>query len=55
MSVLVWLLGIPLSAVLAACWGAWRSRPTGPQDPSDSVAAYERFRAAMQPPVDRDS
>ena len=41
-------LGIPVIAVLfATAWAHWSARPRGPEDPTQSVAAYERFRAAM--------
>jgi hypothetical protein len=51
-------LGIPLLAVLlATAWAHWSARPRGPQDASESVAAYEKFRLAMgaapRPPAQR--
>jgi outer membrane lipoprotein-sorting protein len=45
--VLAWL-GIPVLATLAAIvWVMWTSRPRARQDVSDSVAGYERFKAAL--------
>ncbi|WP_329141395.1 hypothetical protein OG552_24155 [Streptomyces sp. NBC_01476] len=50
MGALVWLL-IPLAAaVLAAIWGHWAARRRVTGD-GDSLAGYERFRAAMEPPA----
>lgn len=59
MSNVAWL-GIPLLAVLlATAWAHWSTRPRGPQDPTVSVAAYERFRTAMgaapRPPAQRQA
>jgi len=50
---LLWLLPVPLATVGAIAWGAWSGRTRGPQDAADSVAAYEKFRAALAP-RDRD-
>lgn len=54
MSNLAWL-GIPVVAmILATIWVNWSARPRGPQDPRETVAAYERFRAAMSAAASRD-
>lgn len=54
MSILIWLVGIPGSALAAIAWGVWRSRPRRPADVDESLEAYERFREAIggeaQPP-----
>lgn len=42
--------------VLAYLYARWANRARGPQEPVDSVQAYERFRqvmAAPPPPVQR--
>lgn len=49
MSPLVWL-AIPLAALaLAVLWVAWASRSRPRADTHDTVAEYERFRAAFDP------
>jgi hypothetical protein len=48
MGVLVWWI-IPLIAgVLAALWAAWSARTPRPGGDRESLATYERFRAAME-------
>ena len=45
--VIAWL-GIPVLATLAAIvWVLWAARPRPRQDVIDSVASYERFKAAL--------
>jgi hypothetical protein len=45
--VIAWL-GIPVLATLAAIvWVLWAARPKPRQDVIDSVASYERFKAAL--------
>jgi hypothetical protein len=48
MSVLVWLTPPVAAVLLGSVWAWWRARPPKPQDAADSVAAYERFRSALQ-------
>jgi hypothetical protein len=53
MQALVWWL-VPLAAfLLALAWVSVRNRPRPPADPHESMAEHERFRQAMQSPVDR--
>jgi cytochrome c-type biogenesis protein CcmH/NrfF len=48
MWVLAWTLTGPVVAVvLAMVWMWWRTRPRRPADTAESVAEYERFRAAL--------
>lgn len=47
MSPLLWLIPPPVAVLLAVLWNAWTGRVRGPEEPRDSVAAYERFRAAL--------
>jgi cytochrome c-type biogenesis protein CcmH/NrfF len=48
---LVWLLPVPLATLAAIAWTAWSGRARGPEEPADSVQAYERFRQALSSPV----
>jgi len=48
MSVLAWLLPIPLAALAAIAWTAWTSRTRRPAETMDSVEEYQRFRAAFE-------
>jgi cytochrome c-type biogenesis protein CcmH/NrfF len=48
---LVWLLPVPLATLAAMAWAAWSGRTRGPEEPADSVQAYERFRQALATPV----
>lgn len=48
---LAWLLPIPVAALLAIAWTAWRGRSRGPVDPAESVRAHQRFVAALAAPV----
>jgi hypothetical protein len=51
MGVLAWL-GIPAGAtVLAIAWVQWSVRPRGPVETDESLAAHERFKAAMTRPA----
>lgn len=53
MSVLVWL-SPPVVAVIAATgWIWWRGRPPRPPSAADSMASYQRFRAALGDGEDR--
>ena len=48
MAILVWTLGLPTVATLfAIVWVHWAQRPRGPVETHESVAAYERFKAAF--------
>jgi hypothetical protein len=48
MAILVWTLGLPtVATVLAIVWVHWSQRPRGPVETHESVAAYERFKAAF--------
>lgn len=52
MSILAWTLGLPtVATVLAIGWVHWATRPRGPIEARESVAQYERFRAAMSRPA----
>jgi hypothetical protein len=47
-AILAWTLGLPTVATfLAIGWVHWSSRPRGPVAAHESVAAHERFKAAM--------
>ena len=47
MATIAWL-GIPLAAtLLAIAWVFWVSRPRPPADMHETLASYERFKAAM--------
>ena len=48
MSVLAWLIPIPLAALAAIAWTAWTSRTRRPVQTMDSVEEYQRFRAAFE-------
>jgi hypothetical protein len=48
MAILVWTLGLPtVATILAILWVHWAQRPRGPVETHESVAAYERFKAAI--------
>jgi len=48
MAILVWTLGLPtVATLLAIVWVHWSQRPRGPVETHESVAAYERFKAAF--------
>lgn len=48
MAILAWTLGLPTIATFAAiAWVHWASRPRGPVETHVSVAAHERFKAAL--------
>jgi cytochrome c-type biogenesis protein CcmH/NrfF len=51
---LLWLLPVPVATAGAIAWAAWSNRTRGPQDATEGVAAYERFRQALARPVERD-
>lgn len=50
MDVLLWLIPIPIAAAAAVAWGAWSSRTRRPDEAYDTVAAHDRFRAALSQP-----
>jgi hypothetical protein len=51
MGILVWTLGLPtVATLLAIVWVTWSSRPRGPVETHESVAAHERFKKAMATP-----
>ena len=48
MAILVWTLGpSTVATLLAIAWVHWSQRPRGPVETHESVAAYERFKAAF--------
>ena len=48
MSILVWTLGLPtVATAVAIVWVHVASRPRGPVETHESVAAHERFKAAF--------
>jgi len=48
MAILAWTLGLPtVATLLAIVWVHWSQRPRGPVETHESVAAYERFKAAF--------
>jgi hypothetical protein len=48
MAILAWTLGLPtVMTMLAIVWVHWATRPRGPVETHESVAAHERFKAAM--------
>ena len=48
MGILAWTLGLPTFATaMAIGWVHWATRPRGPVEAHESVAAHERFKAAM--------
>ena len=48
MAILVWTLGLPtVATALAIGWVHWSTRPRGPVETHESVAAHERFKAAF--------
>lgn len=56
MIILVWTLGLPtVATLLAIAWVSWSTRPRGPAETHESVAAHERFKNAMakKPPTPR--
>lgn len=56
MAILVWTLGLPtVATLLAIVWVHWSQRPRGPVETHESVAAYERFKAAFGAPAQRTS
>ncbi len=48
---LAWLLPVPAATLAAIAWNAWSARDRGPADVADTIAAHERFRAALASPV----
>ena len=50
MAILVWTLGLPtVATAVAIVWVHVASRPRGPVETHESVAAHERFKAAFAP------
>lgn len=48
MAILAWTLGLPtVATIIAIAWVHWASRPRGPAATHESLAAYERFKAAL--------
>jgi hypothetical protein len=51
MGILAWTLGpSTVATALAVLWVHWANRPRGPQETHESLAAHERFKAAMTAP-----
>ena len=48
---LAWLLPVPAATLGAIAWNAWSGRDRGPADVADTIAAHQRFRAALSSPV----
>jgi hypothetical protein len=48
-----WMWYVPMAGatLLAYVYARWTHRARGPQQPADTVQAYERFRQAMATPV----
>lgn len=48
-----WLWYVPVvgTTLLAYVYARWTHRSRGPQEPTESVQAYERFRQAMANPT----
>ncbi|HET6816240.1 MAG TPA: hypothetical protein VFH66_03330 [Mycobacteriales bacterium] len=54
MAILAWTLGLPtVMTMLAIGWVHWATRPRGPVETHESVAAHERFKAALSSPTPR--
>ena len=52
MGILAWTLGLPTFATaMAIGWVHWATRPRGPVEAHESVAAHERFKAALNAPT----
>ena len=50
MAILVWTLGLPtVATAVAIVWVHVASRPRGPVETHESVAAHEKFKAAFAP------
>jgi hypothetical protein len=50
-AILAWTLGLPtVATAMAIGWVHWTARPRGPVAPHESVAAHERFKAALAAP-----
>jgi hypothetical protein len=46
--ILAWTLGLPtVATAVAIAWVHWATRPRGPVEVHESVAAHERFKAAL--------
>jgi hypothetical protein len=52
MGILAWTLGpSSIATALAIAWVHWMNRPRGPVEARESVAAHERFKAALTKPA----
>lgn len=52
MGILAWTLGpSSIATVLAILWVHWSNRPKGPVETRESLADYERFKAALNKPT----
>ncbi len=55
MEALAWWL-IPITAtLLAVVWVTWRNRPRRPADAHETLAAHQRFTAALERTEQRDT
>lgn len=51
MSILAWTLGpSTVATAIAMLWVHWANRPRGPVETHQSLAAHERFKAALAAP-----
>ena len=48
---LMWYVPVAGALVIAYLYARWTQRPRGPQEPTESVQAYERFRQVMAAPL----
>lgn len=48
MAALAWLIIPAVAGLLGAVWAAWAARPPRAMTDPTSLAAHERFRAAME-------
>jgi hypothetical protein len=51
MSWWMWYVPVGVVTALAYLYAKWSYRPRGPQEPNESVEAYERFRQVMAAPM----
>lgn len=52
MGILAWTLGpSSIATVIAIAWVHWSNRPRGPVETHESLAAHERFKAALANPA----
>jgi hypothetical protein len=50
---LAWLLPVPAATLAAIAWNAWSGRDRRPPAIAETIAAHERFRAALAAPAAR--